>query len=191
MVIEMKVKIGISARHIHLSKEDFEILFPNEELNVYKEISQYPNFASDKKVSLRNGDRRIDNVRVVGPLRNETQIELSKTDCRFFKIDAPLHNSGDLNNAAEIEIINGDKSIKRNCVIIQNRHIHMSYEDAEKYGYKDDQVVKVKIDTIKGGIMENVHIKLGDRFKLELQLDTDDANAFMIDENTEGEIIDD
>ena len=67
----------------------------------------------------------------------------------------------------------------------------MSYEDAEKYGYKDDQVVKVKIDTIKGGIMENVHIKLGDRFKLELQLDTDDANAFMIDENTEGEIIDD
>ena len=191
MVIEMKVKIGISARHIHLSKEDFEILFPNEELNVYKEISQYPNFASDKKVSLRNGDRRIDNVRVVGPLRNETQIELSKTDCRFFKIDAPLHNSGDLNNAAEIEIINRDKSIKRNCVIIQNRHIHMSYEDAEKYGYKDDQVVKVKIDTIKGGIMENVHIKLGDRFKLELQLDTDDANAFMIDENTEGEIIDD
>ena len=187
----MKVKIGISARHIHLSKEDFEILFPNEELNVYKEISQYPNFASDKKVSLRNGDRIIENVRVVGPLRNETQIELSKTDCRFFRIEAPLHNSGDLSNAAEIEIFNGDKSIKRNCVIIQNRHIHMSYEDAKKYGYVDDQIVKVRINTIKGGIMDNVHIKLGEGFKLELQLDTDDANAFMIDENTEGEIIND
>lgn len=187
----MKVKIGVSARHIHLSKEDFEILFPNESLNVYKEISQYPNFASDKKVSLRNGDRQIDNVRVVGPLRDETQVELSKTDCRYFKIEAPLKNSGDLENASEIEIINGDKSIKRNCVIIQNRHIHMSYEDAKKYGYEDDQIVKVKINTIKGGIMDNVHIKLGDRFNLELQLDTDDANAFMIDDKVEGEIIND
>lgn len=187
----MKVNIGVSARHIHLSKEDFETLFPNESLNVYKEISQYPNFASDKKVSLRNGDRRIDNVRVVGPLRNETQIELSKTDCVFFRIDAPLRNSGDLSNAAEIEILNGEKSIKRNCVIIQNRHIHMSYEDAEKYGYQEDQIVKVKIDSIKGGIMENVHIKLGDKFKLELQLDTDDANAFMIDSETVGEVIND
>ena len=187
----MKVNIGVSARHIHLSKEDFEILFPGETLNVYKEISQYPNFASDKKVSLRNGDRRIDNVRVVGPLRNETQIELSKTDCIFFKIDAPLRNSGDLSDAAEIEIINGDNSIKRECVIIQNRHIYMSYEDAEEYGYEDDQVVKVKINSIKGGVMENVHIKLGDKFKLELQLDTDDANAFMIDKEVVGEIIND
>ena len=187
----MRVKIGVSARHIHLSKEDFELLFPNESLNVYKEISQYPNFASDKKVSLRNGDRQIDNVRVVGPLRDETQVELSKTDCRYFKIEAPLRNSGDLENASEIEIINGDKSIKRNCVIIQNRHIHMSYEDAKKYGYEDDQIVKVRINSIKGGIMDNVHIKLGDRFNLELQLDTDDANAFMIDDKVEGEIIND
>ena len=187
----MRVKIGVSARHIHLSKEDFELLFPNESLNVYKEISQYPNFASDKKVSLRNGDRQIDNVRVVGPLRDETQVELSKTDCKYFKIEAPLRNSGDLENASEIEIINGDKSIKRNCVIIQNRHIHMSYEDAKKYGYEDDQIVKVRINSIKGGIMDNVHIKLGDRFNLELQLDTDDANAFMIDDKVEGEIIND
>ena len=162
------------------------IIFP-----FYKEISQYPNFASDKKVSLRNGDRQIDNVRVVGPLRDETQVELSKTDCRYFKIEAPLRNSGDLENASEIEIINGDKSIKRNCVIIQNRHIHMSYEDAKKYGYEDDQIVKVRINSIKGGIMDNVHIKLGDRFNLELQLDTDDANAFMIDDKVEGEIIND
>ena len=187
----MKVKIGISARHIHLSKEDFDILFPNETLEVYKEISQYPNFASDKKVTIKNGDRKYDNVRVVGPLRNETQAELSKTDCRFLKIDAPLCNSGELENAAEVEIVNGNNSIKRKCVIIQNRHIHMSYEDAEKYGYSDDQIVKVKIDSIKGGIMENVHIKLGEKFALELQLDTDDGNAFMIEDNIEGEILND
>ena len=187
----MKVKIGISARHIHLSEEDFNILFPNEELNVYKEISQYPNFASDKKVTIKNGDRKYENVRVVGPFRNETQAELSKTDCRYLKIDAPLCNSGELENAAEIEIINGDNSIKRKCVIIQNRHIHMSYEDAKKYGYTDDQIVRVKIDSIKGGIMDNVHIKLGDKFNLELQLDTDDGNAFMIDETVEGEVLND
>ena len=187
----MRVKIGVSARHIHLSKEDFELLFPNESLNVYKEISQYPNFASDKKVSLRNGDRQIDNVRVVGPLRDETQVELSKTDCRYFKIEAPLRNSGDLENASEIEIINGDKSIKRNCVIIQNRHIHMNEKDALEYGFKNDQIVKVKIDTIKGGILYNVHIKTGKEFITELHLDTDDANAFLIDSSVEGEIIND
>lgn len=187
----MKVKIGVSARHIHLSKKDFEILFPNETLEVYKVISQYPNFASDKKVTIKNGDRKFDNVRVVGPFRNETQAELSKTDCRFLKIDAPLCNSGELENAAEIEILNGSNSIKRKCVIIQNRHIHMSYEDAEKYGYVDDQIVKVKIDSVKGGIMENVHIKLGEKFSLELQLDTDDGNAFMIDDKIEGEVLND
>ena len=187
----MKVKIGISARHIHLSKEDFEILFPNEELGVYRELSQYPNYASEKKVTLKNGDRVLENVRVIGPLRNETQSELSKTDCRYLKIDAPLCNSGELENAAEIEIVNGDKSIKRNCVIIQNRHIHMSYEDAEKYGYENDQIVRVKIDSVKGGIMDNVHIKLGDRFNMELQLDTDDGNAFFIDDSVEGEILND
>ena len=187
----MKVKIGVSARHLHLGKDDFNILFPNEELNVYKEISQYPNFASDKKVTLKNGDRVLENVRVIGPLRNETQVELSKTDCHYLRIDAPLCNSGELDEAAEIEIINDNNSIKRNAVIIQNRHIHMSFEDAEKYGFTDDQIVRVRIDSKKGGIMDNVHIKLGEKFLMELQIDTDDANAFLIDESVEGEILND
>lgn len=187
----MKVNIGVSARHLHLSEEDFKILFPNEELNVYKELSQYPNFASDKEVTLKNNERIIERVRVIGPLRNETQVELSKTDCYFLKINAPLSNSSDLSNAGQIEIVNGDKSIVRNAVIIQNRHIHISPEEAEKYGYKNDQIVRVKINSIKGGIMDNVHIKVGPKFKFELQLDTDDANAFMIDENSEAEILDD
>ena len=191
MVMKMKVDIGVSARHVHLSEEDFNILFPNEELNIYKELSQYPNFASDKKVTLKNNNRIIENVRVVGPLRNETQAELSKTDCYYLGIDAPICNSGELEEAAEIEIINGDFSIKRNAVIIQNRHIHMSYEDALKYGFTDDQIVRVKIDTKKGGIMDDVHIKLGDKFSVELQLDTDDANAFLIDKDTVGEILND
>ena len=187
----MKIDIGISARHIHLGKEDFELLFPGEELEVYKNLSQYPNFASDKKVTLKNNGRIIENVRVVGPLRNDTQVELSKTDCIYLKIGAPLCNSGELEDAAKIEIINGDKSIIRNAVIIQNRHIHMSYEDAKKYGYTDDQIVKVKIDSKKGGIIDDVHIKLGDKFLLELQLDTDDGNAFLVDKSVKGEIIND
>ena len=187
----MKVDIAISARHIHLSKDDFEILFPGEELEIYKELSQYPNYASTKKVTLKNNNRIIENVRVVGPLRSETQVELSKTDCHYLGINAPLCNSGDLHSAGEIEIINGNNSIIRKSVIIQNRHIHMSYEEANKLGYKDDQIVKVKIDTSRGGILNNVHIKLGEKFKTELQLDTDDGNAFFIDKETVGEIIDD
>lgn len=185
----MKINIAVSARHIHLSKEDFEILFPNEELNVYKELSQKPNFASDKKVTLKNGERTIENVRVVGPSRNETQAELSKTDCYMLKIDAPLCNSGELDNATEIEIINNGISIKRKCVIIQNRHIHIPDDDANRLNLVNNQIVKVKIDSKKGGIMENVHIKTGKDFSLELHLDTDDANAFWIDEKSEASII--
>ena len=187
----MKVNIGISARHIHLSKDDFEYLFPNEELNIYKELSQFPNYASDKKVTLKNGDKKIDNVRVIGPLRSETQVELSKTDCYTLKIDAPLCNSGELENAAELEIVNEDKSIIRKCAIIQNRHIHISNEDASRYGFTDNQKVKVHINSKKSGTLEDVYIKTGDKFSLELQLDTDDANAFLIDDKSEAEIIND
>lgn len=187
----MKIDIAVSARHVHLSEEDYKILFLDEELNCDKELSQYPNFASDKFVTLKNGEREINNVRVVGPFRSETQVELSKTECRYLKIDAPLSNSNELDEAGEIEIVNGDKSIIRNAVIIQNRHIHMNYEDAKNYGYSDDQVVRVKIDTKRGGIMDDVHIKLGEKFLLELHIDTDDANAFLIDETTEGEILND
>ena len=185
----MKVKIGVSARHIHLSEEDYKYLFGNEEMNIYKEMSQKPNFASDKVVVLRNNDRIIPNVRVVGPFRSDTQVELSKTDCYNLKINAPLSSSNELNNASSIEIINGDRVINKKCAIIQNRHIHISTKEAEELGLKNDQIVKVKIDTIKGGILDNVHIKVGEEFKLELHLDTDDANAFMVDKDTEGEII--
>ena len=187
----MKVDIGVSARHIHLSEEDFNILFPNDKLEVYKELSQYPNFASTKQITLRNKDREINNVRVIGPFRKETQAELSKTDCYFFRIDAPLCNSDELQNAAEIELVSENASIKRKCVIIQNRHIHISPSLAEEYGFTNNQIVKVKIDSVKGGVMENVHIKIGEKFNFELQLDTDDANAFMIDANSEVEILND
>lgn len=187
----MKVDIAISARHIHLSKEDFDILFPGEELVLVKPLSEEPNYSSDKTVTLKNGDRSISNVRVVGPFRNETQVELSKTDCYTLKIDAPLCNSGSIEGAASIEICNEDKSIVRNAAIIQNRHIHISEEDAKQFGFYNDQVVRVKIDSMKGGILDNVHIKMGPKFKFELHLDTDDGNAFLIDSNSKGEIIND
>lgn len=189
--MKMNIKIGISARHIHISKEDFEILFEGEELGFYKEMSEKPNYASDKVVTLRNNGRIIPNVRIVGPFRNETQVELSKTDCYYLGINAPLCNSEQLENASEIEIINDNKSIVRKAVIIQNRHIHMSTEDALSNGFTNDQIVKVRIDTIKGGILNNVHIKTGDTFVTELHLDTDDANAFMVDKDTVGELIND
>ena len=187
----MKIKIGISARHVHLSKEDFDILFQNEELKIKREMSQKPNYVSDKKVSLRYNGKTIENVTVVGPFRNETQTELSKTDCHYFGINAPISNSNSLENASEIEIFTNNNSIIRKSVIIQNRHIHMDEEDAKKYGFKNDQIVKVEINTIKGGILYNVHIKTGKGFITELHVDTDDANAFLITNETEGEIIDD
>lgn len=186
----MKVNIGISARHVHLNKEDLEILFgSNYQLEKYKDLTQIGEFAAIEQVTIQTIKNKIDNVRVLGPIRNYTQAEITKTDSYTLGIEPPVRNSGDLSNAASIQIIGPKGSIQKECCIIANRHIHMNEQDLITYGLKPNQIVKVKVDTIKGGIMDNVYIKCDKNFKLEMHIDLDDANSHLLTNQNSGYII--
>ena len=129
----MKVKVGVSNRHIHLSMEDKNILFGDDYiLKEKRRLSQDNNYACYETVNLINGDKKIENVRVIGPERTYTQVEISKEDASVLGINPPYRNSGDLTNAEEIIIESEKSSIKRKCVILSNRHIHMTKAISEK-----------------------------------------------------------
>ncbi len=174
----MDIKIGVSARHVHLSKEDIELLFgKNYKLTKIKNLSQYPNYVCKETVDLINGDNIIKNVRIVGPKRDKSQVEISKTDAYTLKIEASYKDSGDLNDASLITINGPIGNIKRKALIFPNRHIHMNTKDAKYLGLNNNDIVKIKIDGEKGGILDNVHIKISKDYNTELHLDLDDANS--------------
>lgn len=183
----MKVKVAISARHIHLNKEDFEFLFGvGKELTKLNDLSQKGEFASNEKVSIITEKGRLDNIRIVGPLRNYTQVELSKTDAFKLGLNPPVRNSSDLDNSENLIIeYNGKQLKKDNCCIIANRHMHINTSDLNKYNLKDGQIVKIKISGIKGAILDNVIVKASCNYTLEVHLDVDDGNAHLIDKSND------
>ena len=186
----MKVILGVSNRHVHLTEETYKKLFGDEKLEVVKELRQPGQFASNKFVTLKNGEREIKHVRVLGPLRKYNQIEISKTDSFTLKLNPPVRNSGDIKDSEAITLVNEDKEVHLNegC-IIANRHIHINPEEAKKYNLENTQKVKIKVEGEKAGILENVYIRVNENFKFELHLDTDDGNAFNVKTGDELEII--
>lgn len=185
----MKVKIGVSARHVHLTKEDFEYLFGMSELTKYRDLTQKGEFAANEKVTIKTNKGEFNNVRILGPFRSYTQVEISKTDAYVLGINPPIRSSGDLSNSETITICNGDKMITKECCIIANRHLHVNNSDLIKYNLKDKECVKIKIGGIKGAVLDNVYIKSSDNYVLECHLDLDDANANLINNGDEGEIV--
>lgn len=176
----MNIKIGVSNRHVHLSNEDFTALFGNKSLEKYKELSQPGQFASTSIVTLKTNKSIIENVRVVGPFRNYTQVEISKTDSYKLGINPPIRNSGDLSDAEEISIIGPNGSITKKCCIIATRHIHISLEQLKTLNLYDREFVNIFISGEKSTILKNVYIKPSDDAILELHLDTDDANGCLV-----------
>lgn len=185
----MKAKIGVSARHVHLTKEDFKKLFGYDELTWLKDLTQPNEFASKETVSIITEKGRINNVRVLGPFRDYTQVEISKTDAYSLKINPPIRKSGDLVSSEIVTIEHGGNAITKECCIIATRHIHINTKDLGRYNLKNGEVVKLKLDGIKGGTLNNVFIKASDTYTLEAHIDLDDANAHFINNGDEGEII--
>jgi propanediol utilization protein len=183
----MKVKVGISNRHIHLTKEDFNLLFGNIELEKRNDLTQPGEFASTLMVTIEGPKRRIENVRILGPFRSYTQVEISKTDSYNLGINPPVRDSGDLEDASIINIINNDKKIERKACIIPTRHIHINSKTKELLNLNSS--VRIKINNEKGGILDNVHLKVSDLYNFELHLDTDDGNANLLNQGDEVEII--
>lgn len=185
----MKVKIGVSARHVHLTKDDFKKLFGYDELTWLKDLTQPNEFASKETVSIITEKGRINNVRILGPFRDYTQVEISKTDAYSLKINPPIRKSGDLVSSEIVTMEHDGKTITKECCIIATRHIHINTKDLKRYNLENGEVVKLRLDGIKGGILNNGFIKASDNYTLEAHIDLDDANAHFINDKDEGEII--
>ena len=185
----MKVSVGISNRHVHLNNEDYQLLFGDIIFEKKADLKQPGNFASTLTVSIKGTKNQIDNVRVLGPNRSYTQVEVSRTDSFNLGVKPPVRSSGDLEGADMITIIGPKGEITRPACIIANRHIHVDKNIREQYGLVGINEVKVQINSAKGGILENVSLKDADEAYFEIHLDTDDANAFLLNNNDEVEII--
>ena len=168
----MQIKIGISNRHVHLTKEDVDILFgKNYKLTPKKYLYQTGQYAAEETVTLKTPKNTKENVRVVGPTRSYTQVELLEEDKEYFGINPPIRNSKDLSNSETITIIGPKGEItKENICIIANRHIHINTRDKKEF--KEDDIVSV---IINNKIINNVHIKIDDTYKTELHINRDDA----------------
>ena len=187
----MEINIGISNRHVHLKQSDVDILFgENYQLTKLKDLTQQGQYACVEKVTIKTEKSEISNVRVLGPVRNYTQVEISKTDSFKLGINPPVRDSGDLNNSSSITIVGpkGSVSIDEGC-IIATRHIHATKEDVKMLGIEGLDKVSVRIPGEKGGVLDNVHIKVDPSYSLELHLDTDDGNGFLIGKDPKAIII--
>lgn len=184
----MEVKVGVSNRHVHLTKEDVEILFgKNYKLTPKNYLDQPGQFATEETVILKTKKNIKEYVRIVGPTRNYTQVEVLEEDKEYFGINPPIRNSGDLDNSENITIIGPKGEInKENICIIANRHIHINTRD--KNNFKEDQIVKVKINE---KTLDNVHIKIGDNYALALHINKDDARNNNIENGAVGIIKED
>ena len=173
------VPIGVSARHIHLTQEHVEILFgEGYHLTKFKELMG-GQFASNEKVTIVGLKlRAIENVRVLGPVRKNTQVEISATDAISLGVKAPIRESGNIAGSAPIAIIGPKGAIYLNegCIVAK-RHIHMAPKDAMAAGVNDGDIVSVKADNERGTIFNNVQIRVDDSFTLEMHIDTYEANA--------------
>ena len=189
----MRIKIGVSARHVHLSKEDFGILFgENKTLTKLRDLYRPGEFAAKETLTLQTEKAEIKGVRIIGPLRKETQIEISKTDAYTLGLNPPIRNSGDLLGSEAITLVSEKAQVyKPYGCIIATRHVHVRKEDIAKYDWDNNKKVRVRFFGEKGGIMESVHVREEKDSNFELHIDLDDANAFLVNHGDEAEILPD
>ncbi|WP_442911441.1 phosphate propanoyltransferase [Lachnotalea sp. AF33-28] len=176
------VPVGVSARHVHLTQEHVEELFGKGYQLTKKKELMGGQFAANEMVTIVGLKlRAIENVRVLGPVRKASQVEISATDAVKLGIKAPIRESGNVAGSAPIAIVGpkGALYLNEGCIVAQ-RHIHMSPADAMAAGVSDGQIVSVKADNERGTVFNHVKIRVDDSFTLEMHIDTDEANAAQI-----------
>ena len=168
MVIKVKekVKINISARHVHLTKETYDLLF-NHELTVRNNLNQIGQFAANETVTIKTNKGEFNNVRIIGPLRKYNQVEISMSDARKLGLKPPVRKSGHLEQAEEITITTEKGEVTLPCCIIANRHVHLSPDDAKRLNIKDDEPLKLVIAGEKSGVIDIVAKVSDDGYLLE------------------------
>ena len=191
--MKKEVMVETSARHVHVSRKDLDILFgEGYELTAKKDLSQPGQFACEERVDIIGPKRELKGVSILGPVRPATQVELSLTDARSIGVAAPIRESGDIAGSGACKIVGpkGEVEITEG-VIAAKRHIHMTTADAANYGLKDCQVVNVKIETEgRSAILGDVVVRVSDKFALAMHIDTDESNAVAAGKDLMGEILD-
>ena len=173
------VPAGISNKHVHLSEADFKTLFGEDaEMSFFKKLSQPGQFATDDKVDIVGPIGTLKGIRILGPYRKQTQVELAQTDCFATGIKGVLRESGKLEGTPGCKIVGpcGEIEIDHG-VIVALRHVHLNDEQAAEAGVKDGEFVSIKIEGERGLIFENVLVRAGAKHEREVHLDTDEGNA--------------
>ena len=187
----MRVPVWISNRHIHLSQADADKLFgKNHEFKILKELSQPGQFAYEEVVTLVGPKGSIAKVRVLGPCRKETQVEVSLTDTFALWVMAPIKISGDVEGTPGIKVIGpaGEIELSRGVIVAQ-RHLHITVADAKDRGLKNKQLIKIRVEWPRAMIYDNVSVRVDDSYALDCHIDTDEANAAGLKMGAWGEII--
>lgn len=190
-VSSQAIPLGISNRHAHLAQKDIDILFgPGTQLSSVKELAQPGQFACKETITLVGPKGAIEKVRVLGPSRSESQVELLTGDCFKLGIPAEVRMSGDLDGSPGLTLV-GPKGtvVLHKGAIVAQRHIHMHTADALAMGLSDGQVVKIALDTPRGGIYNNVVVRANDSMALECHLDIEEGNAMQANSKTTVRII--
>ena len=186
-----KIPIGVSARHVHLAQAEVEQLFgENYQLTPKFELSQPGQFAAEETVVVAGPKGSIERVRILGPARSLSQVEVSWTDAMKLGLKPPLRISGDIQGSSPVTLIGPKGSVVLNeGLIIAQAHIHMSPSDSAKFNVIDGQSVQIKVEGIRPIILSNVVIRVSERYRLEMHIDTDEANAGLIQQGTLAEIV--
>ncbi|ADL07328.1 Propanediol utilization protein [Thermosediminibacter oceani DSM 16646] len=186
-----KVTINVSARHVHLSSEHLEILFgKNYRLSPLRELMQPGEFAAKETVIIVGPKGIIQNVRVLGPVRKKTQVEISKTDGFVLGIDPVVRDSGNHEGSSGCVLVGPAGGVRiEEGVIAAMRHIHMPVQFAEKYGIKDRSFLKVLVEGERKVVFDRVLARVSDNFALEMHIDTDEANAAGVRSGDKGFIL--
>lgn len=190
--MERPVIIETSARHVHVSRRVLDILFgEGYTLTKKKDLSQPGQYACEERVAVIGPKSSFPAVSILGPERKETQVELSASDARSIGVKAPIRESGDLEGSAPCKLVGPKGEVElKDGVIVAKRHIHMTPEDAEKYGTKDKQIVSVKVESAERSlIFGDVVVRVSPSYALAMHIDTDESNAASCTPGLVGEII--
>lgn len=185
-----RIPIGVSNHHIHLTQADFATLFPNQEMTVLKPLKQPNEFASKQTVDIVGPKGTIEHVRVLGPCRAHSQVEIARSEAIRIGVNAPIRLSGHLDGAPAVKLVTPNGEVTVQGVIIAKRHIHMSNQDAARFGVKLGDTVAVEIKSQdRRTIFNDVIARPREDFVLEMHIDTDEANAANVNGDTIARIV--
>lgn len=189
--LERTVPIGVSNRHVHLNRADMDALFgEGSELTRVKDLGQPGQYAAAETVTSQGSKGELKRMRVLGPLRDESQIEISIGDGYMLGVRAPIRESGQLEGTPGVKVVgpNGEVEIKRG-VIVALRHIHLDPVTAERMGVHDGQLVRVEVGGLRGAILNNVLIRVSEKYAPEMHIDVEEANALGVKNGDQARII--